>query len=377
MLLSEMVRRIQNEANLGADTAYAGYSSVHDWTTIKTLTINLPSAQNVLVAFTMRLRSAAGANYALKAGVRCLLDGNPLFGSGMVNVTLAANQTLTYTFFAIVNLSGSHTFTFQTSIAYTGASGYLYCEVGDVYIGTVDFADSIFLNSSASLTVANATTGTVINTNITVPPTRKTCAGAIKKFNVIVLALMWVDDKSISYVKNPGEADASGVNWKILLNDTQVSWTDRRNDYQTDNVTYCEGAYGLYSFQADPSDSLNIKINCYNNSGASQTVKAAIVIIVSPWILGYSEGEVLNLNFPQGSTLYVVTEPLWNDVTKTVKIGKKRARSFGDSSDFYYTASGTGILNASYTFESVDIASCSLFAGGYGGCISIIAVDVR
>jgi hypothetical protein len=106
-------------------------------------------------------------------------------------------------------------------------------------------------------------------------------------------------------------------------------------------------------------------------------VKASIIIIVSPWILGYSEGEVFNLNFPQGSTLYVVTEPLWNDVTKTVKIGKKRARTFGDSTDYYYTASGTGILNGSYTFESVPVSNCVLVVSGFGGCISIIAVDVR
>jgi hypothetical protein len=377
MLLSEMVRKIQNETNLAADTTYAGDSAAHDWTTRKTLTVNLSSAQNVLVAFTAKLVNSGSSNYSISGGVRCLLDGTPIFGSGMISLTLTAGQTVTYPFFLIVNLSGSHTFTFQTSIAYVSVTATLYCQVGDVYVGTVDFADSTFLNSSASLAIANATTGTVINTNVTVPSARKTCVGTIKKFNVTVLALMWIDDKSISYVKNPGEADASGVNWKILLNDTQVSWTDRRDDYQTNNPTYCEGAYGLYSFQANPAASLNIKINCYNNSGASQTVKACIIIIVSPWILGYSEGEVFNLNFPQGSTLYVVMEPLWNDVTKTVKIGKKRARTFGDSTDYYYTASGTGILNGSHTFESVNVANCVLLVSGYGGCISIIAVDVR
>jgi hypothetical protein len=95
-----------------------------------------------------------------------------------------------------------------------------------------------------------------------------------------------------------------------------------------------------------------------------------------PWILIDSH-QPLTLDFPQGSTLYLVMEPLTADATKTVKLGWPRFISFGDSTDYYSTASGTGILPWNYTFESVEVKNVGLFVGGYGGCISVIAVDVR
>ena len=377
MLLSEMVRRVGNEQNLVSDTTFSGGNTVHDWTTRKSFTVSLATARNVLVVFSLKMRNTEPYSYAVKAGGRCLIDGTPIFGSGMMNVSVPSSSTVYYTFCAITVLSsGSHTFDFQTSIAYT-ASASVSIEIGDIYIGFVDFADSIFTSSYASLDIPSGSTMNVINRSISIPPARRTCVGSIKKFNVNVLALMWVDDAAISFVKNPGESASAGVNWQIFLNDVQVAWTERRDDYQTNNPAYCEGAYGLYSFQADPGTTQNIKINCYNISGSNRTVKASIIIIVSPWIMGYTEGEILGLSFPQGSTLYLVLEPLWLNAAKTVKLGKRRARTFGDATDYYSIASGADILVWSYTFESIEVSNCILVVDGWGGCISVIAVDVR
>jgi hypothetical protein len=60
-----------------------------------------------------------------------------------------------------------------------------------------------------------------------------------------------------------------------------------------------------------------------------------------------------------------------------LKLGFQRAWSFGDNTNYYSIASGTDILSWNYTFESVEVSSCLLLVSGYGGCISIIAVDVR
>ncbi len=70
-------------------------------------------------------------------------------------------------------------------------------------------------------------------------------------------------------------------------------------------------------------------------------------------------------------------EPLDKDPTKNSKIGKVRAVSYGDATDFYSTASGTGILSHTYTFEIVAVSDVSVFVNGFGGCISLVGVDER
>mgnify|MGYP000450986501 CR=1 FL=1 len=194
--------------------------------------------------------------------------------------------------------------------------------------------------------------------------------------NVHVWVLAYVDNYAKNKLKNPGEADEACLNWKIYVDDVQQNWSSRVNDLNS-TTAYCEGAYGRLSFQADCGATKTIRIDVYNNSGATRTVKLYMIILYSPWILDDESDFPVALDFPQGSTLYVTLEPLGIEQTKAVKIGKKRAASFGDSTDYYYIASGTGIINANYTFETVEVGSCVLVAGGYGACVSIIGVDVR
>jgi hypothetical protein len=70
-------------------------------------------------------------------------------------------------------------------------------------------------------------------------------------------------------------------------------------------------------------------------------------------------------------------EPLMSNPTKNLKLGKKRAVSFGDSTDYYSTGSGTNILSWNYTFEIVEVDDCVLVVEGYGGCIAVVGVDLR
>jgi hypothetical protein len=102
---------------------------------------------------------------------------------------------------------------------------------------------------------------------------------------------------------------------------------------------------------------------------------AILSFFACPWIFSSAEYEPFSLNFPPGSTLYVVLEPLSSDPTKTIKLGYPRAWSL--NCDYYSTSSGTGILAWNYTFENVPPSECILKVSGGGGCISIIAVDVR
>jgi hypothetical protein len=72
-----------------------------------------------------------------------------------------------------------------------------------------------------------------------------------------------------------------------------------------------------------------------------------------------------------------VFESLDADPTKNSKIGKVRAVTYGDATDYYSTATGTGILSHIYTFELVEIGSVTLTVNGLGGCISLVGLDDR
>jgi hypothetical protein len=116
------------------------------------------------------------------------------------------------------------------------------------------------------------------------------------------------------------------------------------------------------------------------SQGESHTINVSagyFSVVVSPWLLPSIDGEIFNLNFPQGSTLYMILEPLWNNTTKYFKVGAPRPANLGSSAEYYYTASGTDILSASYTFDILDVKKTTVYLSGIGGCISAIAVDVR
>jgi hypothetical protein len=102
-----------------------------------------------------------------------------------------------------------------------------------------------------------------------------------------------------------------------------------------------------------------------------------VSIVFTPWILPVAVTELVNIDVPQGSTVYCTSEPLFLNPTKTIEIGKVRAISFGATTDYYYVSSGIDILSSSYTIEIVKVDSCFLNGLGYGGCISAIGVDIR
>jgi len=113
--------------------------------------------------------------------------------------------------------------------------------------------------------------------------------------------------------------------------------------------------------------------------GANHTVSIStgyFSVVLCPWILG-SLCQPVSLAAPQGSTVYIVTEPTFVNETKSVKVGKPRGIDWGDSASYYYVNSGVDILTSSYTFDVVDITKAVLYVSGVGGCVGIIAVDVR
>jgi len=87
----------------------------------------------------------------------------------------------------------------------------------------------------------------------------------------------------------------------------------------------------------------------------------------------------VDIVFPQGSVFYAYLEPLGADLTKSSKLGMKRFKSFGDSTDYYSVVSGIGILQHSYTLDVVDVPSIiwTVTCAGAIVCISYVAVDAK
>jgi hypothetical protein len=165
--------------------------------------------------------------------------------------------------------------------------------------------------------------------------------------------------------ENVGDALTNGV--QLSADGVQVDWTTRIQDTDSDETAYAN-YYG--------SLSVGVSHAFVITTDNANTV-VHISIVACPWLLATADNEPMTLDFGQLSTLYLVLEPLDADPAKNSKIGKVRAVSYGDATDYYSTATGTGILSHSYTFELVDVTSVTAVVNGLGGCISLVGLDER
>jgi len=376
MLLSEMVRKIRYEKHILSDSNYYTQNAVTDWVTVKSVTVELPTTCLLYIQFKTKLVVTASPWTTGGAG-RCLINGIPVISSGELyhNQNTTATITVGRSLY-IVLPAGSRTIEFQVSVFTIGNTSN-NVGVGEFLIKQLCFSDmtNLFKNSEY-INVPNGQTRTIINENILFPA-RRTCAGTIKQMQLFIYVYAEGENFRISRMKNPGEANDSCLNWRLFINGVPTAWSDRRGDFDsgaTTNQSYAEGAYGYYTALITADQTINVKIEAYNG-GSGRNVRAIVVVFACPWIIPSTEYEPLGLNFPQGSTLYLVLEPLSSDPTKTIKLGYIRAWDLGYN--YYSMASGVGVLYWNYTFESVEVGQCVLLVGGNGGCISIIALDVR
>ncbi|MEM4005928.1 MAG: hypothetical protein QXM43_09920, partial [Desulfurococcaceae archaeon] len=346
-------------------------------TTLTRKTINLSEPKTVIIVFEGLLRNYTSYSRPLGGNLRCLLNSVPIAAFGYREISVGANTavSLGYTH-ALLKLSpGSYDFVFQGSLVYNPISGETHgVQIRNIYIGAIEFEDLNSFPQQSILEVPNNSTATVLSFMINAPNGRRTTIGEIKKAILYLIGTFSCEGYSGNKLKNPGESDESCLNWKLYVNDVQVPWTLKVDDYQTRNQSYGEGAYGRYDAPVDLGSQINVRVDVTNLSGANRIVSAHVSALCSPWLLPTNEAAVLDLSLPQGSTLYVTAEPLLGDPTKMIRIGKRRA-AFG-SYDFYM-ASGTGILTASYTFDYIPPEKIELSTSGFGGCISVIGVDVR
>lgn len=201
------------------------------------------------------------------------------------------------------------------------------------------------------------------------PANRETCIGALKQavFRVQVYGITAAGQTNFN---NVGDSLTNGVS--LAVDGAQISFDVRNQDAGSE-----DGAHAEY-FTALSVGSAHTFVISKDN--ANTTVY--ISIVACPWLMYDIIHQPVTLDIPQGSTLYLMLEPLDGlaDPTKYAYVGKVRAFSFGDATDYYYSLSGTGIQIPTYTFEIVDGQTSLLYVKGSlhtGACISHIAVDLR
>lgn len=368
MLFVEQLRKIKDEKLLFDSDFVLGVGENCDWTEISSISISLSKASLVYI-YTEWGTVTEGGCYG---NGRILVDGNPLVSTGCVytpsDIVTVKRRTFIYLG------SGDHTIRFDAS-RFAAPEPPAPFGLKKRIISVLNFSDIVHFTDSGSQTISYGSGwNTIINKNFDLP-TRKTPIGSINQYGVLIFLYLSTQDLRKNAV---GEQD-DRICWRIKIDGLEESAEESNNDYGTNqNLTYGEGAYAFLRKKLD-AGSHNIKVEAKHNiSGeTSKTVEAYITLVACPWIIPGDDFIPVTLNFPPGSTLYVTTEPLHLNPTKKIKIGKTRFISFGDSTDFYKTVEGTGILNLDYTFDKVSVKDVDLIFDGYGGCISMIGVDVR
>lgn len=170
-------------------------------------------------------------------------------------------------------------------------------------------------------------------------PQRKTCLGQFKNVPVYILCY----------------AETTPT---LTIDGASVSWTS------TTGFKY------VWSGGLTPgSHTINVNTGYY-------------VVVACPWLLPSGETEILDVDVPMGSTIYITAVDLaLNGISKTIALGRRMRipTSTGSTlTPYIWSTSGTSyVVSGSYTFEFFQPKDLPLVAFGLGGAIAYIGVDVR
>jgi hypothetical protein len=334
MFLSEMVRHVGDESNVINDaTQYsrtnAAWGTLHDYGTVNPATAGI-----YIIKFEID-SDTANAFFRLKIG------GNLVFG-----------HTVPFPSPFVLHAIILHLPTGSQSVIAESRADTVF--IKNFQMGRCEFSDV----DAENLQVYSST----LTLNLA---SRALPLGTTKKAILAINCGAYTSGAQTNF-ENIGDSLTNGVS--LSIEGSQVDWTDRTQDSGSEEYAWAE-----YFAPEDLDEDITVVITKDNGS----TV-VTISVIFCPWILSdITTHEPIDLNFPQGSTIYVMLEPLFTNPTKNLKIGKVRAISWGDTTDFYSTASGTNIVQHDYQFQEVKNGAVLLYTYGRGGCISSIGVDIR
>lgn len=332
MVLAEQVRSLVDESNRIDDaTIYdrnsAAWGIIHSYG-------NITLTEDSLIAFKFNIVYLSV--YRLKIGDYYVHGG--LLPAGT-----------TYSGIAFI-AAGTHAVVMEHKNAGGSGAG----RISNFQLGVAKFSDQV---ASTVVIYSSQISKTVL--------ARTTCIGSLK--NAVFAVNVWAyTPGGQTNFENVGDALTNGV--QLSVDGVQVNWTIRLQDTGPDE-----------SASANFYGSLTVgSAHTFDIGKDNANTVVHISIIGCPWILAAVDNEPVTLNFAQAGTFYAMLEPLCGDPTKNSKLGKKRAVSFGDSTNYYSVATpATGIMTHSYTFEIIYVENQTWAVSGLFGCLSHIAVDLR
>ena len=380
MLLREYVRELDKEQFIVNDTAsYRTNAATSGWVTkwSKSFTVT-DSDQALLWSFQWHLYTSS-AN-ASKNGVRVRVD-NTILWEFLATFPNDYADRGTQTEMGIVRLPpGSYTFYIDVRVD----TAIYYIDIMNVRLGLFKLHDCSYQTTSISAVSCGAnTTTTVLSTSITKKAKRKIPLGFTKKTYTFECATVESDGNVVVF-KNPTESnDSNALNVRLYVNGVEVGWTRKVRDALgslSAGPEYISGRRnGDIIELADSEGSISIEVKVYNGYSSAKTVNVYLQAYSSVWLIPSSLTDMVELDVPFQSTIYIVSEPLWADPTKQFVLGYAKAWSTVFNLDNYYSASGTGILTVSYTFDLYPSRGVPGFLkwSGEGGTITFIVADVR
>jgi hypothetical protein len=378
MLLREYVRELDKEQFIANDTSVYGTSVPTGWATkwSKSFTITDPD-QALLWSFKWLLITSSSS--ASKNGIRARIGNTVLWEFLATFPSDYAERNGVET--GIVRLPpGSYTFYIDVRVD----TAIYYIKIMNIRLGLFKLHDCSYQTTSVSAVSCGAgATTSVLSTSITKKAKRRMPLGFTKKTYTFECVTVESDGNVVVF-KNPGESnDANALNVRLFVNGVEVGWTRKVRDALgslSSEPEYISGRRnGDIVELADSEGSISIEVKVYNGYTVAKTVNVYLQVYSSVWLMPSSLTDMVELDVPFQSTIYIVSEPLWDDPTKTFALGYAKAWSTVFNQDNYYSASGTGILTVSYTFDLYPSRGVPGFLkwSGEGASITFIVADVR
>jgi len=343
MFPPETIRSLPNEASLIADaTEYnafrAAWGTLHDYGNV-----TVPAGIVLVLKFDCKWTGTSYHGGAIRLKVGSIY----IFG-------MSSTTDIGYTTYSFYVLLAAGTYDILVEGKSIG-DGNIYCK--NMYVGYITIPDTATKQLAA------------YSSTVTLNLASRTCIlGSLNRgiLHVFAYAVTPLDQTNM---ENIGDTLTNGV--AILVDGSQVNWTLRNQD----PTSAYGGASGRYSVPVTLNANHTI---AFSKRNANTNVY--LTAIITPWLLSddATTSLIIKFEFPQGSTAYLVTEPLVGNPTVNIKFGKTRAISFGDSIDFFGNSiSGTGILVGSYTFETPNPTDLYALVYGFGAMIARLLLDVR
>lgn len=251
-------------------------------------------------------------------------------------------------------------------------------------IGELDLknttADTTFFTS---VSCPDATTTTLINAkSITVPASANLIVGSIKQYNAVCILCVFPDDFPNKFIDAGNKPEDSALSISVEFNSIADDWSTKNSDTYFYTPYIC-GGNAIASFPADPSQSLNVTVKAYNDTGATRTLSGFMIILVSPWIVTNSNLSPWQMptDLPMGTTISFTVDPEAFDESSTLYAGAhERIVQFtagGTATDYTgISTEDSGVGYLSYSFDKTYPNDIDVMARSKLGVIDQIAIDL-